>query len=36
MNDRLEKQDQNNRLKNQLDEIRRKMNEMQKGELEKI
>lgn len=28
---RIEKQDHNNKLKGQLDEIRRKMTEMQKG-----
>lgn len=36
MQNKLEKQDHNNRLKGQLDEIRRKMNEMQKGEIERI
>lgn len=33
MQGKLEKQDQNNRLKGQLEEIRRKMTDMQKGEI---
>lgn len=36
MESRFEEQTQNNKVKNQLDEIRRKMNEMTKGEIERI
>ena len=36
MHEQMQEQSQDNRIKGQLDEIRKKMNEMTKGEIEKI
>ena len=36
MYEQLQEQSQDNRIKGQLDEIRKKMNEMTKGEIQKI
>ena len=36
MEERFQQQNNSNKLKGQLDEIRKKMNQLQKGEIERI